>query len=64
VAAIVDWVEKGVAPASIPASARAGSDAPWPGRTRPLCPYPQQARYTGSGSLEDAKNFRCVTPAS
>ncbi|MDH2239529.1 tannase/feruloyl esterase family alpha/beta hydrolase [Pigmentiphaga sp. GD03639] len=64
VAAIVDWVEKGVAPASIPASARASSDAPWPGRTRPLCPYPQQARYTGSGSLEDAKNFRCTTPAS
>ncbi|OVZ59693.1 hypothetical protein CDO44_11215 [Pigmentiphaga sp. NML080357] len=64
VTAIVNWVENGVAPDAVQASARAGSDAPWPGRTRPLCPYPQQARYLGSGSLEEAKNFRCVTPGA
>jgi hypothetical protein len=30
-------------------------------RTRPLCPYPQVARHTGSGSTDDAANFRCTT---
>jgi feruloyl esterase len=56
-AALVDWVEKDSAPDRIIATARAGT--PWPGRTRPLCPYPQQARYTASGSIEDAANFVC-----
>ena len=32
-------------------------------RTRPLCPYPQVARYTGTGSIDDAANFRCTLPA-
>jgi feruloyl esterase len=27
--------------------------------TRPLCPYPQQAVYKGSGSTNDAANFNC-----
>ena len=31
-------------------------------RTRPLCPYPRVARYSGQGSSDDAKNFRCVAP--
>jgi feruloyl esterase len=30
-----------------------------PNRTRPLCPYPQVARYKGSGSLESADSFAC-----
>ena len=55
--ALVDWVEKGVAPDRI--AATAGMSAPWPGRTRPLCVYPQQARYKGTGSIEDAENFVC-----
>jgi feruloyl esterase len=29
-------------------------------RTRPVCPYPQVARYLGTGSIDDALNFRCV----
>src|SRR5580765_802024 len=29
-------------------------------RTRPLCPYPQIAKYIGRGSLDDAANFRCT----
>ena len=28
-------------------------------RTRPLCPYPQVARYKGTGSIDDAANFTC-----
>jgi hypothetical protein len=31
-------------------------------RTRPLCPYPQVARYTGTGSIDDAANFVCRQP--
>lgn len=55
--ALVNWVEKGVAPEQI--VAKAGASTPWPGRTRPLCAYPKQARYRGMGSLEDAESFVC-----
>jgi len=34
----------------------------FPGRTRPLCAYPQQARYRGQGSTEVAENFECRPP--
>jgi hypothetical protein len=57
---LVNWVEHGVAPKSIVAAAPPGT--PWPGRTRPLCPYPKQARYKGSGDINDAVNFRCELP--
>jgi feruloyl esterase len=55
--ALEDWVEKGVAPGKIIATKYAGADAV---RTRPLCPYPQVARYSGTGSTDDAANFKCV----
>ncbi|RZL57088.1 MAG: tannase/feruloyl esterase family alpha/beta hydrolase [Variovorax sp.] len=54
---LADWVEKGVAPDRI--VAKAAPTAPWPGRTRPLCPYPQVATYDGSGNIEDAASFSC-----
>ncbi|MBV8192519.1 MAG: tannase/feruloyl esterase family alpha/beta hydrolase, partial [Alphaproteobacteria bacterium] len=54
--AMVNWVENGVAPASITA---AQMDQGKLARTRPLCPYPQVARYSGSGSPDDAANFAC-----
>jgi feruloyl esterase len=50
-AALERWVEEGAAPAQIIAR----KDQ----RTRPLCPYPQTAKYTGKGSTEDAANFVC-----
>jgi feruloyl esterase len=56
--AIVDWVENGIPPDKIIGTA--GPRSPWPNRTRPLCPWPQQARYKGSGSIEVAENFDCV----
>jgi feruloyl esterase len=66
---LVDWVEKGVAPQAVVASARgpgargaANPDVPrdWtPTRSRPLCPAPLVARYKGSGSLEEAGSFEC-----
>jgi hypothetical protein len=55
--ALTAWVEKSSAPAQIVATA--GNATPWPGRTRPLCVFPSQARYNGSGSIEDARNFSC-----
>jgi hypothetical protein len=66
---LVAWVEQGVAPDRIAASARgagnaggANADVPaaWSAtRTRPLCPVPLVARYKGTGSVEDAANFDC-----
>ncbi|MGJ7533248.1 MULTISPECIES: tannase/feruloyl esterase family alpha/beta hydrolase [unclassified Variovorax] len=68
--ALVDWVEQGKAPASVTASAR-GAGTPMPNaevpanwsaqRTRPLCPYPQVATYTG-GDTERASSFACKLP--
>jgi feruloyl esterase len=55
--ALVSWVESGVAPERIVATAR--ETTPWPGRTRPLCAFPKQARYRGTGSIEDAASFVC-----
>jgi feruloyl esterase len=31
-------------------------------RTRPLCPYPQVAHYSGNGSQDEAANFACKAP--
>ena len=50
--AMVSWVENGVAPASVVATGKA-----FPGRSRPLCPYPKHAQYRGEGDTENAKNF-------
>jgi feruloyl esterase len=52
--AVVDWVEKGVAPDRVVATGPA-----FPGRSRPLCPYPQHAEYSGHGDPNDAGNFVC-----
>jgi feruloyl esterase len=30
--------------------------------SRPICPFPQVARYRGSGSTSDAANFTCAAP--
>jgi feruloyl esterase len=59
VAALDQWVESGSKPQSISAAHYTGSVAD---RTRPLCAYPASARYVGSGSTDDARNFRCQAP--
>jgi feruloyl esterase len=59
-AAITRWVEEGKAPGRIIAS-HSGPDGTVD-RSRPLCPYPQVARYLGKGSIDEARNFSCVTP--
>jgi feruloyl esterase len=55
-AALEAWVEQGVAPASMRASHREGGAAT---RTRLLCPYPQMAKYDGSGDTNSAESFVC-----
>lgn len=59
---LVAWVEKGTPPDAI--VARSGDNTPWPGRTRPLCPYPAIARYDGEGDIEAASSFHCERPAA
>ena len=56
-ATIADWVENGKAPDRVIARKAAAGGVV--SRTRPLCPYPQHAEYTGSGSTDDAANFVC-----
>jgi hypothetical protein len=51
---VMAWVESGREPARITATRT--------GRTRPVFPYPTVARYDGSGSIDDAANFRPFTP--
>jgi tannase/feruloyl esterase len=56
VSALDRWVESGTKPQSILASHTKGAVVD---RTRPLCAYPATAHYIGTGSTDDAKNFRC-----
>jgi feruloyl esterase len=55
--ALEQWVEKGGVPQRVIASriTRGVAD-----RTRPLCPYPQVAKWKGVGSTDDAANFVCA----
>jgi pimeloyl-ACP methyl ester carboxylesterase len=55
--ALEQWVEKGVAPDKLIASHVTNGRV---GRTRPLCLYPQVARWKGTGSSDEAANFSCV----
>ncbi len=63
--ALEQWVEKGVAPSTIIATKFATDDpakGPSPKMTRPLCPYPQAAKYKGTGDTNSAANFVCAPP--
>ena len=55
----VKWVESATAPETIAASRVVENKVV---RTRPLCPYPQVARYKGAGSIDEAASFACVKP--
>jgi len=59
VTALEQWVEKGIAPDKLIATHSTGGTVD---RTRPLCPYPQVARYKGTGSIDEAASFACVAP--
>jgi feruloyl esterase len=59
VTAVIDWVEKGAAPDTLVAKKIVNGNVT---RSRPLCPYPQVARYRGQGSTDDAASFECKAP--
>ena len=59
IGALEQWVEHGKAPEQIAASRVRDGKVD---RTRPLCPYPQVATYTGSGSTDEAASFVCKAP--
>ena len=59
VGALEQWVEQGKAPEKMIASHSTDGKVD---RTRPLCPYPQVAKYKGTGSIDDAANFVCKMP--
>ena len=57
--ALDEWVERGAAPSRVVASHTSNGIVD---RTRPLCPYPQVAKYLGRGSIDQAENFQCAAP--
>ena len=58
-AALEQWREQGETPSQVLASKVIDGRVT---RTRPLCPYPQVAKYTGTGSIDEAENFACTAP--
>jgi feruloyl esterase len=57
--AMEQWVEQGKPPETLVASKTLPGGAK---RTKPLCAYPKVAKYSGSGSTDDAANFACAAP--
>lgn len=53
-----DWVERGLTP---PAQIVADTNTATKGRTRPLCEYPTWPKYNGTGDVNAAASFACVT---
>ena len=55
--ALEQWVEQSKAPEQIVAAHVTNNVVD---RTRPLCPFPETAKYKGTGSTDDAGNFVCA----
>ncbi len=63
VVALDQWVSKGIAPKAMIATKFEDDNVKKRAiRTRPVCPYPQVAKWDGKGSTDDHKSFSCVTP--
>src|SRR6185437_12843945 len=63
--AMENWVERGRAPEALkatyyPSRSPAGFDYSKPGRTMPLCKFPEMASYKGHGYVNDAANWACA----
>jgi feruloyl esterase len=59
-AALVEWVETGTAPGTVVATKFDGEGAARKATmTRPLCAHPQEAKYKGTGDVNDASSFEC-----
>jgi feruloyl esterase len=63
--ALDKWVDAGTAPEQILATKYVNDDpAQGIARTMPLCKFPQQAKYKGSGDVKDAANWSCADQPS
>jgi Tannase and feruloyl esterase len=62
---LMAWVEGGAAPDRLLASRvrSSGNAAPRVVRTRPVFPFPEVARYTGKGSIDDPASFAPAPPS-
>jgi feruloyl esterase len=64
--ALEEWAEKGTVPSTLIASKVDGAIPAGPGAkvkmTRPLCAYPQKAKYKGAGDPNEAASFACDNP--
>ena len=61
--ALEHWVENRTAPSAIIATKYVNDDrAKGVRMTRPLCSYPQIAKYAGTGNVNDADNWACTSP--
>jgi feruloyl esterase len=60
--ALEQWVEKGVAPEKLIATKYVTDSNPGGGvkMTRPLCAFPQVAKYKGAGDTNDEASFACA----
>ena len=56
---LINWVENGVPPDQMIARRVENGELV---RSRPICVYPNVARYKGQGSTDEAENFACVSP--
>jgi hypothetical protein len=68
---LINWVEQGQAPGSVVAAAVTGGTGPagtgattgTVEYTRPVYPYPQEVKYSGSGNPDDASSYVGFTPS-
>ncbi|ETS78552.1 hypothetical protein PFICI_10614 [Pestalotiopsis fici W106-1] len=59
--ALMNWVENGTAPDAIVATKWDNDDVTKEvSRQRPICPYPQQAKFNGSGDPNLAESWQCA----
>ena len=56
---VMNWVEQGVAPTQVIASATNPGYFNVAARSRPVCPYPKAAIYKGSGDINGPESFVC-----
>ena len=61
-AALDRWVKDGIAPDNFIAAGTVPGDPAKTKMTHLLCPYPQEAHYTGSGDIHSAGSFTCAAP--
>jgi feruloyl esterase len=54
------WVDQGEAPEAIIATHFVADTPPVVDRTMPLCKFPEEARFSGKGDVNDAANWSCI----